>query len=90
MHPAITVGLEAASYSVSEAEGVLTVCAVIINGQTERDVSVNFSISQMPDTTAQGKQLFSNLQSETLNGYVHNNSLLNERYSISDAHSIAK
>ena len=55
MHPAITVGLEAASYSVSEAEEVLSVCAVIINGQTERDVSVEFSVSQMPDTTAQGR-----------------------------------
>ena len=54
-HPAITVGLEAASYPVSETEGVLTVCAVIINGQTERDVSVEFSVSQMPDTTAQGR-----------------------------------
>ena len=59
------MGLEAASYSVSEAEGVLTVCAVIINGQTERDVSVEFSISQMPDTTAQGRRLYSNLQSGT-------------------------
>ena len=47
--------MEAASYSVFEAEGVLSVCAVIINGQTERDVSVNLSISQMPDTTAQGR-----------------------------------
>ena len=48
--------MEAASYSVSEAEGVLSVCAVIINGQTERDVSVALSISQMADTstTAQG------------------------------------
>ena len=49
------MGLEAANYSVSEAEEVLSVCAVIINGQTERDVSVEFSISQMPDTTAQGR-----------------------------------
>ena len=54
IHPAITVGMEAASYSVSEAEGVLSVCAVIINGQTEREISVEFSISQMPDTTAEG------------------------------------
>ena len=53
-YPAITVGMETASYSVSEAEGMLSVCAVIINGQTERDVPVEFSISQMPDTTAQG------------------------------------
>ena len=44
-YPAITVGMEAASYSVSETEGVLTVCAVIIDGQTERDVSVEFSVS---------------------------------------------
>ena len=64
-HPAITVGMEAESYSVSEAEGVLSVCAVIINGQTERDVSVEFSISQMPDTTAEGSQLCCNLQSGT-------------------------
>ena len=91
MHPAITVGLEAASYSVSEAEEVLSVCAVIINGQTERDVSVEFSVSQMPDTTAQGKQLISNLQSETLCGYVHNNSLCIMKrivFSTSDAHNI--
>ena len=53
-YPAITVGMEAASYSVSETEEVLSVCAVIIDGQTERDVSVEFSVSQMPDTTAQG------------------------------------
>ena len=46
--------MEAASYSVSEVEGSLSVCAVIMNGQTERDVSVVFSISQMPDTTAEG------------------------------------
>ena len=69
-HTAITVGLEAESYSVSEAEGVLSVCAVIINGQTERDVSVEFSISQMPDTTAQGRQLCSNLLSVTLHEYA--------------------
>ena len=69
------MGLEAASYSVSEAEGVLSVCAVIINGQTERDVSVEFSISQMPDTTAQGRQLCSNLWSVTLYECMHSNSL---------------
>ena len=49
--------MEAASYSVSEAEEVLSVCAVLMNGQTERDVSVEFSISQMQDTTAEGRQL---------------------------------
>ena len=60
------MGVEAASYSVSEAERMLSVCAVIFNGQTEKDVSVEISISQMPDTTAQGRQLCSNLQSVTL------------------------
>jgi len=49
----ITVGLQEASYSVSEAEGVFSVCAVL-SGQTERNVSVELSISQLPGTTAQG------------------------------------
>ena len=67
--------MEAASHSISEAEGLLSVCAVIMIGQTERDVSVEFSISQMPDTTAEGRQLCSNLQSVTMYEYIHNNSL---------------
>ena len=62
--------MEAASYSVSEAEGLLSVCAVIINGQTERDVSVGFSIPQLPATLAQGRQLRSNLHSVTLYAYT--------------------
>lgn len=47
------MGFQEASYSVSEAEGVLSVCAVL-SGQTERNVSVELSISQLPGTTAQG------------------------------------
>ena len=82
------MGLEAESYSVSEAEEVLSVCAVIINGQTERDVSVEFSIAQLPDTTAQGRQLCSNLQSVTLHECMHSNSLHECSIIISDAHNI--
>lgn len=47
------MGFQEASYSVIEAEGVLSVCAVL-SGQTERNVSVELSILQLPGTTAQG------------------------------------
>ena len=55
LNTVVTVGFQPNAYMASEAFGVVIVCAALI-GQTQRDVSVNISISNIAGT-AESKQV---------------------------------
>ena len=51
----VTVGFQMDTYTAAEAFGVVAICAAL-TGQTQRDVPVNISISNIAGT-AEGKEL---------------------------------